>query len=282
MDEFDEIEEFDEKKIIELINNIDKDPDPLHNDITPAVLELAKMGGEVLPYIEGLLASPNEMTRLHAQKTLEYGVLYYLGWIPGRADNDPQIEVAFKELWKEKGDYQYDAPEEKRKASIESWMNWYEKDPLELTPDQMEKIMDNIVDPDIVVEYLFVEKAEKQIKPINDDQGYLYAFINIFLGGRFSNDDVTTIRNQILNELNYCVKTYDSFQSNKVDFNDYKFGLVDNDKNITIFEEFDEEFYEALKASLRNLAIVGKNFDLEKFKNHDLFSEWFEKYSNRS
>ncbi|NVM02493.1 MAG: hypothetical protein HWN67_09175 [Candidatus Helarchaeota archaeon] len=276
------MDEFDEKKIIELINNIDKDPDPLHNDITPAVLELAKMGGEVFLYIKDLLSSSNEMTRLHAQKTHEYGVLYYLGWIPGRADNDPQIEVSFKQLWKDNGDYQYDASEEKRDASIESWMNWYNTDPLELTPEQKEKIIANIVEPDITVEYLFVEKAERQIKPINDDQGYLYAFINIFVSGNFSNDNVTTFKNQILDELNYCVKTYDYLKSEKVDFKDYKFGLVDNDKNITEFEVFDEEFYEALKASLRNLAIVGKNFDLEKFKNYEIFTKWFEKYSNRS
>ena len=81
-------------------------------------------------------------------------------------------------------------------------------------PDK-EKIIENYVEPDITVEYIFIEKAEKQIKPINDDD------------------------------------------------------LMDND------------FFKALISSLRNLMLVGKNFDLEKFKHHKIFEEWFGKYSNR-
>jgi len=30
------------------------------------------------------------------------------------------------------------------------------------------------------------------------------------------------------------------------------------------------------------VVIVGKNFDLGAFKEHSLFHEWFDKYSNRS
>jgi hypothetical protein len=34
-----------------------------------------------------------------------------------------------------------------------------------------DKILENYVEPDIVVQYLFIERAENQIKAINDDQG---------------------------------------------------------------------------------------------------------------
>ena len=53
-----------------------------------------------------------------------------------------------------------------------------------------EKIIENYVEPDITIEYIFIEKAEKQIKPINDDQGYQMAFINIFISGNFANDNL--------------------------------------------------------------------------------------------
>jgi hypothetical protein len=34
-----------------------------------------------------------------------------------------------------------------------------------------DKILENYIEPDATVEYLFVEKAEEQVKVINDDQG---------------------------------------------------------------------------------------------------------------
>jgi hypothetical protein len=71
-------------------------------------------------------------------------------------------------------------------------------------------------------------------------------------------------------------------KAKSVDFADYKFYLIDNEKNATKFAVLDEAFFDALLASLRNLVIVGENFDLEAFKEHTLFHEWFDKYNNRS
>ncbi|MFX0034335.1 MAG: hypothetical protein ACFE9I_01685 [Candidatus Hermodarchaeota archaeon] len=145
-----------------------------------------------------------------------------------------------------------------------------------------EKIFENYVEPDITIEYIFVEKADEQIKPINDDQGYLMGFFSLFITGTFKNDNLNDFKTMVLNELNYSVKTYDHFKSERINLNDYKFGLINNDKNVTEFNEMDEVFFQALLASLRNLMIVGKNLDIEKFKFHEIFNLWFDKYTNRS
>ncbi|NVM55440.1 MAG: hypothetical protein HWN66_17165 [Candidatus Helarchaeota archaeon] len=144
-----------------------------------------------------------------------------------------------------------------------------------------EKILEHYVEPDATMEYLFVEKAENQIKSINDDQGYQMGFMSIFFTGKFANNNLASFKTQLLDELNYSVKEYNYFKSEKVDLNEYKFFLVDNNKNTTEFAVMDEGFYEVLIASLRNLVIVGKNFDLEKFKHHRIFNDWFDEYSNR-
>ena len=147
-------------------------------------------------------------------------------------------------------------------------------------PDE-EKIIENYVEPDIIVEYIFIEKADKQIKPINDDQGYQIGFFDLFISGQFKNNNLTAFKDLLLDEINYSVKTYDHFKSEKVDLKDYKFGIVDNEKNVKEFDLMDEEFFNTLISSIRNLMIVGKNFNIEKFKEHQLFDKWFNKFSNR-
>ncbi len=147
-------------------------------------------------------------------------------------------------------------------------------------PDK-EKILENYIEPDITIEYIFIEKADKQIKPINDDQGYLKGFFNLFISGKLKNDNLINFKQRLLQELNYCEKTYDHFKSEEINLDDYKFGLIDNEKSVVEFNEMDEEFFQALLASLRNLMIVGKNFDIEKFKFHEIFNRWLEKYTNR-
>ena len=143
------------------------------------------------------------------------------------------------------------------------------------------KIFENIVEPDATVEYLFIEKAEAQLKPINDDQGYLMGFINIFFTGEYNNNNLEAFRTLVIQELSFSLKEYDYFQNKSLDLSDYKFYLIDNDQNATEYTVMDEDFYEALMDSLRNLIIVGKNFVLEDFKPHEIFREWFEQYSNK-
>ncbi len=143
-----------------------------------------------------------------------------------------------------------------------------------------DSILDNYIKADATVEYFFVEKADVQKSAINDDQGYIMGFINLFFTGDFKNDDPASFKNIMEDELNYSIHDSKYFKNKKVDFKDYKFVLIDNEKNITEFGEIDNLFYETLKNSLRNLLIVGKNFDVEKFKHHEIFNEWFDNYSN--
>ena len=107
-------------------------------------------------------------------------------------------------------------------------------------------------------------------------------FFNLFTTGTFKNNNLKDFKAMLLNELNYYVKTYDHFKSEIINLENYKFGLVDNDRKITEFNEMDKEFFQTLLASLRNLMIVGTNFDIEKFKFHDIFILWFDKYTNRA
>ena len=144
-----------------------------------------------------------------------------------------------------------------------------------------DKTLENIVEPDIIIEYIFIERAENQVKPINDDQGYLMGFFNVFISGKFKNDNLPAFKTRVLDELNYSVKTYDHFKSEAIDLSDYKFGLVNNERIVTAFLIMDEAFFKALMDSLRNLMIVGANFNIEKFKDHELFNLWFDKYNNR-
>ena len=115
-------------------------------------------------------------------------------------------------------------------------------------PDE-DKIIENYVEPDITIEYIFIEKAVTQIKPINDDQGYQMGFFSLFVSGKFKNDNLMDFKKLLLDELNYSVKTYEHFKSNKVNRGDYKFALVDNNKNVSEFTELDEKFFQALIAS---------------------------------
>ncbi len=141
--------------------------------------------------------------------------------------------------------------------------------------------LENFVEPDISIQYIFIERAEKQVKPINDDQGYLMGFFNVFISGEFKNDNVLAFKTQLLNELNYSVKTYDHFKSEAIDLSEYKFGLVNNDRIVTEFTIMNEAFFKVLMESLRNLMIVGANFNIEKFKTHEIFNQWFDNYTNR-
>jgi len=126
-----------------------------------------------------------------------------------------------------------------------------------------DKILENYIEPDAPVEYLFVEKAEEQVKVINDDQGYIYGFINISYSGEFKNDNIDSFKQLLEEELNYCLKEYNSFKTDVIDFNDYKFGLIDNYKNIMEYNVMNDLFFNDLIKSLRNLLIVGKDFEWE-------------------
>ena len=57
-----------------------------------------------------------------------------------------------------------------------------------------DKIMDNYIEPDATVEYLFIEKAQQQIEVINDDQAYSMAYVYINFTGPFENNNLTAFK----------------------------------------------------------------------------------------
>ncbi|MHA1294060.1 MAG: hypothetical protein ACTSR3_12270 [Candidatus Helarchaeota archaeon] len=117
-----------EQKIKDLIKNLDDNPDRLHLDITPAVLELANFGLEVIPYLKESLSSTNEISRLHAQRVLEYIINRHLGFVPGQGWTRSNGEESFREIWKKNGSYDFEAPEQERMKSIRLWMSWYKNE----------------------------------------------------------------------------------------------------------------------------------------------------------
>ena len=144
-----------------------------------------------------------------------------------------------------------------------------------------DKISENYQKPHIIVQYLFIERAENQIKIINNDQGYQMGYFTINISGKFKNDNPLAFKKQVLDELNYSVKCHEFFKSKSISLEEYKFGLVDNDGKVREFKDMDEVFFAALTHSLRNLMIVGNNFNIKKFTKHEIFYDWFENYSNK-
>jgi hypothetical protein len=141
------------------------------------------------------------------------------------------------------------------------------------------KILKNYKEPYITIEYLFIERANEQLKPINDDPGYQMGFFNIFISGTYKNDNVLAFKTRVIDELNYSLKTYDHFKSETIDLSNYKFGLVNNDREVIEFTAMDDVFFKVLMDSIRNLMIVGTNFEITKFKVHDIFNQWFDNYT---
>jgi len=131
------------------------------------------------------------------------------------------------------------------------------------------------------VQFLLIENVEEQIKPINDDQANHIGSLNLFYSRSFANASLSIFKDFALYEFEEIMKKNDSFKSKKFQEEDYKFALVDINKEITEYDAFDEVFFEVFMDSLMNIMIVGKNFDIEKFKQHVIFIEWFDNKANK-
>jgi len=99
-------------------------PDPLHYDVTPAVVALAQMGVRVLPSMLRLLDSPDALTRQRAQKVLERVTLKDVSEAAKPRALSDAAASKWTALWAENGSYQWDAPEPQRRAAIERWRQW--------------------------------------------------------------------------------------------------------------------------------------------------------------
>jgi HEAT repeat protein len=106
------------------LRTIDDAPDMLHYDITPSVRTLVKMGLPALKSVLPLLGAANERTRQHAQKVFEQVTFNEL---KNALKPPPLSQLAMMEwrkLWESNGSYQWNAPEDQRRAAIERWEQW--------------------------------------------------------------------------------------------------------------------------------------------------------------
>ena len=115
------------EQIRDLVGKLSDDPDPLHNDMTPAVHELGKLGIQILPYLEKSLLSADEMTRLHAQRALEAAVNRHFGFQPGAGWIPREGEASARQAFQQNGSYDFEDDPAARQAAVKAWLDWYAK-----------------------------------------------------------------------------------------------------------------------------------------------------------
>ncbi len=142
----------------------------------------------------------------------------------------------------------------------------------------MKNIREKYIEPIATVEYLFIERADEQVKPINDDQGWLSGYFNIFNSGKDANDNLNDFKKLVVSELDYILKEYENFTEKTFILEKYVFYLVEKGQFAKEFSTFDELFYAALRSSSHNLMIVGNNFDVQAFSDHEIFRTWIKEY----
>lgn len=110
--------------ITDLLSRIDEAPDDLHNDMTPAVHQLADMGWQAAPGLLDLMTSDSTDTRLHAQRALEGILARDLGFVPGQGFTLAAGEDRFRAIWSRNSSYAYDAAPELRAKAVSTWRQW--------------------------------------------------------------------------------------------------------------------------------------------------------------
>ena len=134
----------------------------------------------------------------------------------------------------------------------------------------------------VIAEYLFIEYAEKQAKPMNDDQGWQCGFINVPESDFTQKDSFAAFRDFLLDELSFSARTYDHFKRKSVELTDYKFAIVESSGNITEYAAIDAKMLNELGKAARGLMIVGKNLDLHAVQETATFRTWFDTYVKRT
>jgi hypothetical protein len=111
----------------DLAERIDANPDPLHADVTPAVLELIELGYPGARAVVGLLTADDVATRQRARRVLEGVVFRAHGWAPGRGFADPADDDRARAVIEENGPYRPDDPAEDRARSAQRWARWLDE-----------------------------------------------------------------------------------------------------------------------------------------------------------
>jgi hypothetical protein len=110
------------------VATINDAPDMLHYDITPSVVALSEMGIPALQATLPLLDSEDARTRQRAQKVFELVTFNEVSRVVRPRPLSDEARTAWMALWTKNGSYQWDAPEERRKAAVKLWEGWLKKD----------------------------------------------------------------------------------------------------------------------------------------------------------
>jgi hypothetical protein len=113
-----------DSSIVQLVQSIDDNPDPLHADYTPSVHQLIEKGLPAVPPVLVLMRSDSKDTRLHAQRVLEGITMKRFGFVIGKGWAKADGEEKWRELWKKLGNMQWDESLERRNKSIVLWEKW--------------------------------------------------------------------------------------------------------------------------------------------------------------
>lgn len=113
-----------EQRVRVLIARINDHPDQNHFDFTPATDELIEVGTPAIPYVVELMLVDDRDTRLRAMHVLYYIILNRYGWVSGKGWPDETGERKVDRLWSDLGDLDWQAPLEKRQASVMLWRRW--------------------------------------------------------------------------------------------------------------------------------------------------------------
>lgn len=106
------------------LSALNDDPDPMHNDQTPAVQALGSLGLAAASGLLDRMTAVDDMTRLRAQRAFELVLGRRHGFQPGRGFPSPQAEAAMRAEWSAHGNYAYDASAARRGKAIQQWRQW--------------------------------------------------------------------------------------------------------------------------------------------------------------
>jgi len=113
-----------DKRVRMLVSMIDDHPSQTHFDVTPATIELKKIGPTAIPSVLPLILSDDYFTRLRAINVL-YGISAEMfGFVPGVGWPDSFVEEQHREFWRMLGSVSRDSSREECHASFDLWQKW--------------------------------------------------------------------------------------------------------------------------------------------------------------
>jgi hypothetical protein len=124
------------EQVAQLIRHINEKPFLDHADWTFASFALVKIGRPALKYgVLDLLVSPEELTRLRAWRVVEGVTLAEMGFVQGqgwpKGQDSLMQDEKWRELWRQNGSYDPDAPKEARDSAYKKWVQWlHDTEPL--------------------------------------------------------------------------------------------------------------------------------------------------------